>query len=278
MTACLTLPLGPRTDWVQDEAPAPSATRFDAAANAQMERMLADFGRVYRERNALLKEVIEAHHDALLRLTMAAEYRDDDTAIHIVRIGYLAEALALILGADKAWATMLRKAAPMHDIGKIGTPDHVLKKRGRLDVAEREIMNQHPEIGASMLGRSRIPLFQMAAEVALNHHEKYDGSGYPYGRSGDGIPLSGRIVAVVDFFDALTMDRCYRKALPDDQVRVMVESERGRSFDPVVVDAFLAHWDRFTTLRDIVTQTAPGFSDLVQDTSLPSNPFSGVDQ
>ena len=278
MTACLTLPLGTRTDWAQDEAPAPSATRFDAAANAQMERMLADFGRVYRERNALLKEVIEAHHDALLRLTMAAEYRDDDTAIHIVRIGYLAEALASILGTDKAWATMLRKAAPMHDIGKIGTPDHVLKKRGRLDVAEREIMNQHPEIGASMLGRSRIPLFQMAAEVALNHHEKYDGSGYPFGRSGDGIPLSGRIVAVVDFFDALTMDRCYRKALPDDQVRVMVESERGRSFDPVVVDAFLAHWDRFTTLRDIVTQTAPGFSDLVQDTSLPSNPFSGADQ
>lgn len=278
MTACLTLPLGSRTDWPQDEAPAQNTTRFDAAANAQMERMLADFGRVYRERNALLKEVIEAHHDALLRLTMAAEYRDDDTAIHIVRIGYLAEALALTLGADKAWATMLRKAAPMHDIGKIGTPDHVLKKRGRLDVAEREIMNQHPEIGASMLGRSRIPLFQMAAEVALTHHEKYDGSGYPFGHLGDGIPLSGRIVAVVDFFDALTMDRCYRKALPDDQVRVMVETERGRSFDPVVVDAFLAHWDRFTTLRDIVTDTAPGFSDLVQDTSLPSNPFSGADQ
>ena len=165
---------------------APPDTRcFDEAAAAQMERFVRDFGRMYRERNEALREVTRAHHAALLHLSAAADLKDDDTGVHIVRIGYLAEALALALGQTVGYARMLRKAAPMHDIGKIGTPDSVLKKPGKLTPEERQTMNCHAAMGAEILGRSQIPVFRMAAEVALTHHERYDGQGYPAGLAGD---------------------------------------------------------------------------------------------
>ncbi len=238
--------------------------RFDSAAGAQMECMLRDLGRMYRERNEALQEVARAHHDALFRLAMAAEYRDDDTGEHIVRLGFMAEALALALGEPAGWAATLRKAAPMHDIGKIGIPDGVLKKPGRLSPEERTVMCRHAEIGADILGQSRIPLFQLAAEVALTHHERWDGSGYPRGLKGEQIPLSGRIVAVVDFFDALTMDRCYRKALPDDEALGMLLAESGRAFDPRLVRVFAEHARRMIALRDAVNRRHASFADLVE--------------
>ena len=241
-----------------------SSLRFEADASAQMERLVADFGQMYRERNDALKEVAKAHHDALFRLALAADFKDDDTGVHIVRIGFLAEALALALGHSPAWAELLRKAAPMHDIGKIGIPDAVLKKRGTFAPEERVIMNQHARMGADILGQSRIPLFQLAAEVALAHHERFDGRGYPTGLSGEAIPISGRIVSVVDFFDALTMDRCYRPAMADDKVNEMLRVERGNAFDPHIVDTFLANWPRFIALRDRVTRLKPSFADLVR--------------
>jgi putative two-component system response regulator len=231
-------------------------------ATAQMERLVADFGRMYRERNEALEEVARAHHDALLRLSRAAEFRDDDTGVHIVRIGFLAGALARLLGQADEQALLLREAAPMHDIGKIGIPDGVLKKAGPLDPAERAVMNEHPRMGAEILGRSRIPVFQLAAEVAMTHHERWNGSGYPLGLAGADIPLSGRIVAVVDFFDALTMDRCYRPALSDEQALQMLQAERGQAFDPAVVDAFTAHAAELMALRDRVNSDGLGFSDL----------------
>lgn len=244
-------------------APAPTGDRcFTDDAGAQMERLVADFGRMYRERNEALREVAKAHHDALLRLSRAAEFRDDDTGVHIVRIGFLAWALALRLGQTPEWALLLRQAAPMHDVGKIGIPDAVLKKPGRFTPEERAEMNRHPAIGAEILGRSRIPLFQLAAEVAMTHHERWDGGGYPAGRAGEAIPLSGRIVSVVDFFDALTMDRCYRPALPDAQVLDMLAQQRGKAFDPHVVDTFLAHADELILLRDAVNRQGLGFDDL----------------
>jgi putative two-component system response regulator len=255
------------TAFAPHDAASDAANSFGDAATAQMERMVVDFGRMYRERNEALNEVAEAHHDALLRLARAAEYRDDDTGVHIVRIGYLAWALALRLGESRSFALMLRKAAPMHDIGKIGIADAVLKKPGSFTPEERASMNQHPAIGAEILGRSRIPLFQLAAEVALSHHERFDGTGYPYSLVGEAIPLSGRIVAVVDFFDALTMDRCYRPAFGDEQARAMLQGERGKAFDPRVVDCLVANWADFTELRDAVTRTNLGFSDLAQDAS-----------
>lgn len=236
---------------------------FDADAAAQMERLVVDFGRMYRERNLALQEVVSAHHDALFRLAIAADFKDEDTGLHIVRIGFLAEALALALGQSRTWAELLRKAAPMHDIGKLGIPDAVLKKPSSFTLEEREVMNQHSRIGADILGQSRIPLFQLAAEVALTHHERFDGCGFPNSLAGDAIALSGRIVAVVDFFDALTMDRCYRPAMPDDEVKEMLRVERGSAFDPLIVDTFLADWSRFVALRDRVTQLHLSFADLV---------------
>jgi putative two-component system response regulator len=236
---------------------------FPDAAMLQMERMVLDFGRMYRERNEALEEVARAHHEALFRLSLAADLKDDDTGVHIVRLGYLCEALALRLGQTAAQAQMLRKAAPMHDIGKIGIPDNVLKKPGAFSEGERQVMNQHPKMGADILGRSRIPLFQLAAELALSHHERWDGNGYPQQVAGDRIPLSGRIVAVVDFFDALTMDRCYRKAFSDEMALQMLEKQRGKAFDPHIVDVFLAHSTELIAVRDRVNQKHPGFNDLV---------------
>jgi putative two-component system response regulator len=232
-------------------------------ANAQMEKLLLDLGQVYRERKEALLEVTLAHHNALLRLAQAAEYRDDDTAVHMVRMGFIAEALALALGQPVRWAAMLRMAAPMHDIGKIGIPDHVLKKPGKFTPQEREVMDRHAAIGAEIIGRSSIPLFQLAAEVALTHHEKWNGSGYPARLAGDQIPLAGRIVAVVDFFDALTMDRCYRKAFSDEEAMQMLKAERGLAFDPHVVEVFLAQVDTFIDIRRRVNADRPSFADLV---------------
>jgi putative two-component system response regulator len=239
-----------------------AAAAFDRQATAQMERMVSDLGRMYRERNAALLEVTRAHQDALFRLAVAAELRDDDTGVHIVRMGFIAEALALRLGCDAEWARMLRMAAPMHDIGKIGIPDAVLKKAGSLTPEERAIMNRHSEMGAEILGQSRIPLFSLAAEVALSHHERWNAGGYPKGQAGAAIPLSGRIVGVVDFFDALTMDRCYRPAFGDDEALAMLAAERSRAFDPEIVDTFLAHASEMIAVRDRVNQCRPSFQDL----------------
>ena len=237
---------------------------FSEAATLQMERLVGDFGRMYRERNEALEEVAKAHHEALFRLSLAADLKDDDTGVHIIRIGFLAEALALLLGQNKQAASMLRKAAPMHDIGKIGIPDNVLKKPGSFLPEERATMNQHAAMGADILGRSRIPLFQMAAELALSHHEKWDGTGYPSQLAGDAIPITGRIVAVVDFFDALTMDRVYRKAFSYDRALSMLAEQSGRSFDPSVVEVFMANAEQLIALRERINQTRPSFQDLVK--------------
>ncbi|MDD2610815.1 MAG: HD domain-containing protein [Giesbergeria sp.] len=246
------------------------ATQFDAAAADQMEKIISDLGRMYYERNEALQEVARAHHEALFHLALAAEYKDDDTGVHIIRIGFLAEALALYLGQSRAYATLLRKAAPMHDIGKIGIPDNVLKKPGKLDPAERQIMNQHPAIGADILGKSRIALFQMASEIALSHHERWDGQGYPSGLAGEDIPLSGRIVTVADFYDALTMDRVYRKAFSEEKALAMVRDERGHAFDPDIVDCFIDNHPALLALRQQVSTKRMTFADLVNDKSLGS--------
>lgn len=237
--------------------------RYDAEAGAQMERLVADLGRLYRERNRALQEVTQAHHEALFRLALAAEFRDTDTGVHIVRMGFLAEALALAVGETPEWAAMLRKAAPMHDVGKIGIPDAVLKKPGGLTPGEREVMNRHARIGADILGRSSIPLFQLAAEVALSHHERWDGRGYPQGLRGEAIPLSGRIAAIVDCFDALTMDRCYRPAFGDADAVAVLQAEAGRAYDPHLVDAFIAALPHMVALRDLVNRFEPSFAELV---------------
>lgn len=244
--------------------PTSEATQFDPAAADQMEKIISDLGQMYHERNEALHEVTRAHHEALFLLAVAAEYKDDDTGVHIVRIGFLAEALALFLGQPKAYAQLLRKAAPMHDIGKIGIPDNVLKKPGPFTPEERLVMNRHPDIGADILGKSRIALFQMASEIALTHHERWDGQGYPNQLAGQAIPLSGRIVTIVDFYDALTMDRVYRPAFSHEKAMNMLMAESGKAFDPALVDCFMQHSDDLRAVRERVTARRMTFADLAQ--------------
>lgn len=190
-------------------------------------------------------------------LGVAGHYNDSDTGAHIWRMAAYARVLAEAVGWDTDRARLLEQAAPMHDTGKIGIPDEILKKPGKLNPREWTTMKRHTEIGFEILSRSRAPLFQLAAEVALNHHERWDGSGYPRGLSGSEIPESARIVAVADVFDALATRRPYKDPWPLDVVISKITEDSGSHFEPRLVDAFLAsmprilqvktHWDQRET-------------------------------
>jgi putative two-component system response regulator len=153
-------------------------------------------------------------------------------------MGEFSALVARALGCDQRYCDLIQLASQMHDLGKIGIPDAILQKPGKLTESEWAVMRTHPEIGARLLQGSDDELFQLAAEVALTHHEKFDGSGYPRGLRSRDIPLSGRIVAIADFFDAVTMDRCYRPAMHDDEAFALLRSGSGAHFDPDVVEAF----------------------------------------
>ena len=198
-----------------------------------------------------------------MKLALVAEYKDTDTSVHIHRIGYMAELLCILLNQPAEFCFLMRLAAPMHDVGKLGIPDNILQKAGEYTADERAIMNQHPVIGAKILDISNNTLFQLAARIALSHHEKFDGSGYPYGLSGDNIPFVGRVVALVDFYDALTMDRCYRKAFSDEVALEMLKSQRGIHFDPDMVDVFVKNQQAFIDLRTKVNSTETSFDNLI---------------
>ncbi len=185
------------------------------------------------------REIQGAHLDTIRRLTLAAEYKDHDTAGHIERIGRYSQVVGMAMHLQPGLVDLLLHAAPMHDVGKLGIPDHILLKPGPLDEEERAIMNTHTTIGGQILSGSTSPVIQMGERVALTHHEKWNGGGYPNGLSTEQIPIEARICSVVDFFDALTMDRPYRKAVPNDEVVEMILEESGKSFDPAIVDIFL---------------------------------------
>ena len=198
-----------------------------------------------------------------MKLALVAEYKDTDTSVHIHRIGYMAELLSTLLNQPPEFSFLIRLAAPMHDVGKLGISDNILQKPGKYDDTERQIMNQHPIIGAKILDISDNTLFQLASRIALSHHEKYDGSGYPYGLSGTEIPFIGRIVALVDFYDALTMDRCYRKAMSDENALELLKAGRGKHFDPHMVDVFEANQQLFIELRNLVNNSETSFENLI---------------
>ncbi len=184
----------------------------------------------------------EAHLDTIKRLVRAAEYKDEDTGGHIERIGMFSEVLADGLGMGPRETEIIRHAAPMHDVGKIGIPDRVLLKRGPLDDDEWAVMRSHTVIGSEILRGSPSEILKTGAVIALSHHEKWNGTGYPLGLAGEAIPLEGRICAVADVFDALTSHRRYRPkgALPNEDVYEMMEADRGEYFDPEILDVFLA--------------------------------------
>ncbi len=185
------------------------------------------------------RELAHAQVEILHRLALAAEYRDDDTGQHAERVGVLSALVARTLDLPTDEVRVLRRAAPLHDLGKIGIPDAILMKPGPLTPAEYEIMKTHTEIGAKILSGSRYPLLETARTIALTHHEKWDGSGYTPGMAGDEIPRAGRIVSVADAFDSLTHRRPYRPPSSVPESLEEIRSCRGEQFDPEVVDAFL---------------------------------------
>jgi putative two-component system response regulator len=184
------------------------------------------------ELNATRLEIIQ-------RLSRAAEYKDHETGFHIYRIAHYARALALAIGLSREAADLMFSAAPMHDVGKIGIPDHILLKPGKLDPDEQAIMQQHTIIGAEIIGRHDSELLRMARNIAFTHHEKWNGNGYPAGLLGDTIPLEGRIVAITDVFDALTTRRPYKEAWMMEDAIKLIEQESGEYFDPALVLAFM---------------------------------------
>lgn len=184
------------------------------------------------------QELEEARIEILERLAIAAEYRDDVTGKHTQRVGQTAVLLARALGLPEDQVALIRRAAPLHDVGKIGIPDHILLKPGKLTAEEFEVMKTHTTIGARILSGSRFPLLQMAEEIALTHHECWDGTGYPQGLKGDATPLAGRIVAVADAYDAMTNDRPYRRALSSREAWGILWDGAGTQWDGTVVEAF----------------------------------------
>jgi putative two-component system response regulator len=203
-----------------------SLHRQVAEHNHELERKV-------RERTA---ELNTAQLDTIARLALAAEFRDDETGRHTQRVGALSELLARAMGWSEANTALLGLAAPLHDVGKIGIPDSILLKSALLTVGERKTMEQHTTIGAKILSGGRSSFIQLAEKVALSHHERWDGQGYPERRSGAAIPSAARIVAVADFFDATVHDRVYRKAWPMDQVLTAIAAMSGSAFDPAVAE------------------------------------------
>jgi Response regulator containing a CheY-like receiver domain and an HD-GYP domain len=183
---------------------------------------------------------LDAQLELLHRLARVAEYRDDDTGQHIHRVAWLSARLARALNRPPDEVEELYVAAPLHDVGKVAVPDRILLKRGSLTSAEHMIMRTHTTVGGQMLGGSSFPYVRTAATIALSHHERWDGTGYPQGLTGEDIPLPGRLVAVADVLDALVSPRPYKEAWPLDRALEEIESQRGRHFDPAIVDVLLA--------------------------------------
>ena len=194
-----------------------------------------------------------AHIDLIQRLGRAAEYKDTDTGEHIARMSRYSKVLALAYGMSEYEAEQLKQAAPMHDVGKIGIPDSVLLKPGRLNENEYEHMKQHALIGAKILENSTSPLLQLAHKLALEHHEKWDGTGYPYGLKGEEISIEGRIVTIADVFDALTSKRPYKKAWSVEEALDLLKDEAGKHFDPQLVDLFIGQIDSIIEIKNTYT-------------------------
>jgi putative two-component system response regulator len=225
----------------------------------------ADRGRLESdvvERTATLASIVadlaNAEEETIRRLALAAELRNVETGRHVVRVSHTAGLLAQRLGLDPKRCELMRTASQLHDIGKIGIPDEILLKAGPLSAAERSHMERHPEIGHRILSESGSPLLQAAAELALGHHEWWDGTGYPFGLAGERISIESRIVAVADVFDALTTARPYRPALSVEAAVAMMIAGRGSHFDPDVLDAFLASLEDVLDPQDLESSPRVG--------------------
>jgi putative two-component system response regulator len=200
-----------------------------ARTNALLERKVV----------ARTRQLVASQIEILERLAAAVEFRDDDTGQHTRRVGHIAAELARVCGLSPSEQALVRRAAPLHDVGKVAVPDSILLKPDRLTAEERSIMQRHSATGAHILARGRSPLLRMAEQIAMSHHERWDGTGYPHGLAGEAIPIAARLTSVADIFDALSHDRPYRRAWPRERVLAELESQSGVGLDPRIVAACL---------------------------------------
>lgn len=196
------------------------------------------------------RELNETRLEIVFRLGRAAEYRDNETGMHIKRISHYCETIGRAAGLSNDDVELLLYASPMHDVGKIGIPDSILLKPGRLDAQEFEIMKTHTTIGGEILSGHNSEQLRIAQLIALSHHEKWDGTGYPRGLKGAEIPVEARITAICDVFDALISERSYKTAWPLEEATFLIKSERGRQFDPILVDLFEDVFDEIVEIKD----------------------------
>ena len=217
-----------------------------------------------KERTLELEKAHQAIHESRLqivrRLGLAAEYKDEETGYHIIRMSKIAALLGKQSGLDDEQCDLILNAAPMHDIGKIGIPDHILRKPGKFEPDEWEIMKTHAQIGADILSGDNSPLLVMARDIAISHHEKWDGSGYPHGLKGEAIPLVGRITALADVFDALTSVRPYKKAWSTEDAVALIQEQKGKHFDPTLVEHFLEVLDEVIVIKEEYAEPEAGHS------------------
>jgi len=196
------------------------------------------------------KELDDTRLEIIRRLGLAAEFKDNETGMHVIRMSYYSRLIGAAIGMDTEACEILLNAAPMHDLGKIGIPDRILLKPGKLDAEEWKIMMKHAEYGSRIIGEQDSELLQMASTIAITHHEKWNGTGYPNGIKGTDIPLVGRICAITDVFDALTTERPYKKAWSVEKTIELIKEEKGEHFDPDLVDAFLDVMPDVLTIKD----------------------------
>ncbi|RKF19514.1 HD domain-containing protein [Alginatibacterium sediminis] len=199
---------------------------------------------------ALNLEIIDTQKEVVYTMGEIGESRSKETGDHVRRVAEYSELLALLSGLDAQEAELIKLASPMHDIGKVGIPDSILKKPGKLDADEFEVMKTHAQIGYDLMKHSTRPILKAAATIAGQHHEKWNGSGYPQGLSGDNIHIYGRITAVADVFDALGSSRVYKEAWPIEQVMTLFHEQQGQHFDPNLVDLLTENLSDFLAIRD----------------------------
>ena len=231
---------------------------------ATVKERTADLWSAINKLEGAEKDVRTSRTETIERLAVAGEFRDEDTGFHVARMSKYCEILAQALG-ERELAEWIREASSLHDVGKIGVPDHILLKPGALSSEERSIMERHAEIGHLILTGSDSPLLMLAAEIAITHHERFDGSGYPNKLAGSDIPLAGRIAGIADVFDALTSNRVYRKAFPLVETVEMMKKDSGTHFDPDLLSVF---WDVLPEVLSIEFSPAGGLKAARADGSV----------
>ena len=232
-------------------------TRIKTSAQNEIKELFDEFNNQMKQIqsstkaiNSLTDEIEDTQREVVFTMGAIGESRSKETGNHVKRVAQYSKLLALFYGLTEKEADLLKQASPMHDIGKVAIPDSVLNKPGRFDPEERAIMDTHAKLGYDMLKNSSRELLQLAATVAYEHHEKWDGSGYPRGLKGEDIHIAGRITALADVFDALGSDRVYKKAWDDERIFTLFKEERGIHFDPKLVDIFFDNLDQFLKVRE----------------------------